>query len=317
MKKFIIVIAILVLALLLVSCSGKKKTTSSGFIGGSEGLSGALTIESASGDNKIFDGNSDPFKIDITLENKGEDDVAEGEVLVTLDRIPFNAFGISNPTKSNDIPLVGIKREGDSTTSASQVVVQYDAIYQSNEDADRNQDLAANFCYKYKTISRVSNLCLKNKVTGPTTGEACKVDETKTAENSGSPFQVNTFVERPSGEKKVSVFLEGQNVGTGTLYKREFLSQGRCVDVDSEKNKIYVKVELLDYLDQSKNMIKCSGINSNEGLVNVVQNKLQLWCEIDTNSITQQTAFETPIRVTFDYVYKDGVSTTLTIKNAI
>ena len=35
------------------------------------------------------------------------------------------------------------------------------------------------------------------------------------------------------------------------------------------------------------------------------------------NPTLQDNTFETPLRVTFDYVYKDSVSTSLTIKNSV
>lgn len=318
MKKLIIIITILILSLLLLSaCGTKKKTQTTGFIGGSEGINAEITIDSSSGGNKVYDGGVDLFKIDINLENKGEFTVEEGKILITLDGISFDAFSISEPTRTNELPLLGLRKEAGGVTEATQTVVQYDANYKPDAEADRNVDLAANFCYQYQTISRVSDLCLKKRVTGPSTNTVCSVDEEKTAENSASPFKVTTVSERPAGEQKVSVFLVAENIGQGILYKPEFLSKGQCISSEDDKNKMHVKVELSDFIQQSSSMVKCSGLNGNEGDVNVIQNKVQLSCEIDTASLTQESAFPTPLKVTFDYVYKDSVSTTLTVKSAI
>ena len=317
MKKSTIIIILLIVVLLLAGCKSKQKTSGAGFIGGKEGLKATLAIESTSGGNKVYDAGVDNFKIDLTLENSGEDDVDPNEVLVTLERINFDAFGIDNPTQSNTLPLPGKRKEASGVTAPSQTIVQYDAVYGPDDDADRNVELLANFCYEYETKARVSGLCLKNKVTGPSSGTACRIDEVKAVENSGSPFQVKTFTESPAGEKKVAVFLQAENAGKGIIYNKDYLSKGKCIDSDSDKNKVYVKVELLDFLDISSSMIKCSGLNNNEGLVTVIQNKLQLRCEIDTSLISQETAFETPLRATFNYVYKDSVSTTLNIKGSI
>src|SRR3989344_1422755 len=266
MNKKTIIISILIISLLLLSaCKTKAKTPSAGFIGGKLGLVGSLVIESTSGGNKVFDSGIDLFKIDLTLENKGEDDIAEGEVLVTLDGINFDAFQLTDPTQSNTLPLLGLKREAGGITNPSQIIIQYDANYEPDEDADRNVVLGANICYAYETISRVADLCLKNRVTGPSGVNAlCKIDETKQAENSGSPFQIKTFSERPAGEKKVNVYLEAENVGQGILYKDDYLAKGKCIESDADKNKVYAKVELLEYLDQSAAMIKCSGFTANE-----------------------------------------------------
>lgn len=314
-NKVIIITLILLSLFILVACKSTSKTSASGFIGGKEGLSASLGIESTAGNNKVFDAGVDPFKIDVTLQNRGEHEVAENDIVVTLDGINFNAFQIRDPTQRNTLPLPPLRREAGKVTSPSQIILQYDANYKPDEDADRTVNLAANVCYKYETTSRVKNLCLRKRITGPAGNATCKVDETKPAENSGAPFRIQTFSERPSGENKIAIWLEAKNEGKGTLYSKDFLSEGRCIDNEAQKNKIYVKVELTEF-PNSANIINCSGLNKNEGFVNVIQNKIQLSCNIDTTSF-QDTTFETPLRLTFNYVYKDSVSTTLTIKSSI
>ncbi len=312
-------IFIFVISLLLISLTGcdknKQKTPTTGFIGGNQGLISSITVESTSGNNKVFDSGVDPFKIQVKLENKGEDEVTENEALITLDGINFNAFQIADPTKRNTLPLAGLRREAGKTTTPSQTIVQYEATYKPDEDADRTISIAANTCYKYTTTSRVKNLCLRKRITGPTSSDKCKVDETKTAENSGAPFRIKTFSERPAGENKINVWIEAENEGKGTLYSKDFLSKGKCIDSEDDKNKVYVKVDLTEF-QNSAGLISCSGLTNNEGFVNVIQNKIQISCNIDTTSF-QDTTFETPIRIALDYVYKDSVSASLTIKSSI
>ena len=317
MKKPLIIISILLISLLfLAACKTKSKTPSTGFIGGENGVESQLTIRSTAGGNKVYDAGTDRFNIDILLENKGEDSVEAGEVLVTLEGVNLKAFDINNPTQSNTIPLFELRREGGSVTDPAQTIIEYNALYKTDEDSDVNANLIANYCYKYQTKVSVPNFCIKKKVTGPSAGIVCSVDEIKTAGNSGGPIEVVTFSERPAGENKISIFLEVENVGGGTVYKQDYLSQGKCIDSEADKNKVYVKVDLPDYEVQSSSMIKCSSMNANEGIVSVTQNKVQLSCTIDTSSVTQETAFETRLRATFDYVYKNSVSTVLTIKSS-
>lgn len=318
MRKTIIIAILLISVLFLAACKGQEKTTTSGFIGGKEGLKGTLVVESSSGGNKVFDRNNDLFRINLNLENKGEDSVEANEVLVSLSGVNLDAFQITTPTKSNSLPLLGRKREGGKVTDPTQTIVQYEANYKPVVEAETKANLVADFCYKYQTISRATDFCLKNKVLGPSgTNPVCKIDEAKKPESSGSPVQVKELTERPAGEHKVNVFLVAENIAKGTIYQQDYLSKGKCVDSDAEKNKVHVKVELTDYPDKSASMIKCSGLNGNEGTVNVIQNKLQLSCEVDTTTITQETPFKTTLRVNFDYVYKDAVSTTLTIAPSI
>ena len=105
------------------------------------------------------------------------------------------------------------------------------------------------------------------------------------------------------------------NNGKGILYSKDYLANGKCVDNDKEKNKVYAKVELTEF-QNSASFIKCSSMTNNEGQLNVIQNKVSLSCTIDTSSM-QDNAFETPLRVTFNYVYKDGITTQLKIKSVI
>ena len=302
--------------IILAACTGggSKKPSAAGFIGGKEGIVSKIGIESSSGSNTVLDSDLETFKIDLTLENKGEYTVKEGEALVTLDGINYNAFQIANPTKANEVPLEKLRKEAEKLSTSTQTIVQFDARYKPDEDADRTVDVAANVCYKYQTISRVKDMCLKNKVTGPAS-PICKLEETKVSENSGSPLQVTNFVQRPTGENKVSVFIEAVNNGKGTLYSREFLSRGKCVEDDADKNKVHARVELTEF-SNSASIVKCSSLDNNEGELNVIQNKITLSCSIDTSGM-QESAFETPLRVILDYVYKDGVSTQLKIKNTV
>ncbi len=319
MKKKLLIFLILLFSLLLLSAcnGGKKKTTGTGFIGGTEGIAAELAIESTSGGNRIFDTGVDPFRILVTLENRGEHDVIEGNAFITLSGISFEAFSIRDQTQRVEIPLLGLRKEGTGVTDPLQTIVIYDANYKPDAEADRPVDLVADYCYEYQTISRVADLCLKKRVTGPSPESICNIDGEKVAENSGSPVKVNKVIERPAGEQKVNVFLTAENVGPGTIYSPDFLAGGQCTSDEEKKNKIHVKVVLSDFESQSASAVICGGLESNEGEINVINNKVQLSCQIDTSFLAQETAFVTPLRATFSYVYKDSVSTTLTVKSSI
>ena len=135
MKKTIL-IAIILVSIFLVACTsgGTSKTTASGFIGGKEGLSTTLTIDSTSGGNKIFDNGVDPFKINVNLQNKGEHEVKESEVLITLDGVNFNAFQIRDPSQRSILPLSGLRKEAGKVTAPAQTIVEFDANYKPNEE---------------------------------------------------------------------------------------------------------------------------------------------------------------------------------------
>lgn len=309
-------ILVLSLVLILAACtSGSSKTSAGGFVGGKTGVSTSITVDSASGGNKVLDSGNENFRVLVNLQNQGEHTINENDIVVTLNGLSFDAFSISNPTQRNILSLPGIKIVGGKKTDASQIIIPYNANYKPKEDADRTVTLTGNVCYAYETISRVKNLCLRKQITSLGGAGACKVDETKLAENSGAPFQVSTFTESPAGENKINIYIKGTNGGKGAMYNKDYLSQGKCIDSQPDKDKVYVKVELTEFAN-SADLITCSGLVGNAGFVDVIQNSMQLSCSIDTSKLTQETSFETPLRLTFSYVYKDSASTTLTVKSS-
>ncbi len=316
MKRGNIFILILSLVLVLAACTGGgSKTTSGGFVGGKIGVSTTLTIDSTSGGNKVLDSGNENFRILVNLQNQGEHTIGENYVLVTLNGVNFDAFSIANPTQTNILPLPGIRLEAGKKTTPAQIIIPYNANYKTKEDADRTITLTGDVCYAYETVSRVKNLCLRKQITSLGGTGACKVEETKLAENSAAPLQLTTFSERPAGESKVSIYIKADNAGKGALYNKDYLAQGKCIESTQDKNKVFVIVELTEF-SNSAELITCSGLNGNAGFVDVIQNSLQLSCNIDTSKLTQETSFETPLRVTFNYVYKDSASTTINIKSS-
>ena len=138
MDKRVLIFVLLFSLLLISACTGgTKKTTSAGFVGGKDGIVSKIAVESSSGANSVLDNDLESFNIDITLENKGEYTVKEGEAMVTLDGINYNAFQLASPTKTNEVPLEKLRKEADKVTPASQTIIQFIAKYKPDEDADR------------------------------------------------------------------------------------------------------------------------------------------------------------------------------------
>lgn len=309
----ILIISSLILILVITGCgtSTNNKNSAVGFIGGTDGLVPKIEIISSQL-NQVLDNNVENFQIALTLQNKGETTVKAGDVLTTLSGIDLNAFQIKEKdgtSKSQD-QLEKLARDGTKTLPPSETVIAYDANYKYDEPADKTQEIGLNFCYKYETIASTDS-CLVKEVTKPSTESKCKVDEQKVMGNSGAPVSVTSLTERPSGKSTVTFTLQIENKGKGDVYSPEFFVKGKCIEDQETKNKFNVKVEFPD----GNPKIKCVKFNEgNEGQLSMIQNKALLTCTADTSGL-QETAFTKSLRVVLNYIYKDDISTKLTIRS--
>src|SRR3989344_2915144 len=247
-KKTISIIITLLSILLIVSgCnSNNNKTPDVGFIGGTDGLVPTLEIISSE-PNAVLDSNVEPFQISLNLKNKGEHTVAPSEVLTTLAGIDLNAFQIQekNGVSKNLDQLDKLRVEADNILPPSETVIVYESNYLYDEPADKVQDLAVNFCYKYQTLA-TADACLKKEVTKPSAESRCKLDEQKVVGNSGAPVAVTLLTERPAGKNQVTFTFQIENLGKGGVYSQDFLSKGLCSEDREFQNKFNIKLGFPD-----------------------------------------------------------------------
>lgn len=222
-KRIIIIMAILVIS--LAGCAEEEKPTTpkaSPYIGGSKGIIGEFGIMGVYNEQtkqeEIFEGES--FPIEITLKNKGEQDVAAGEAKVKLmginvedfDNIPDREKSNSNSIeKVSNYNKVGGEEIIDFTDGAE------DAIYNVPlSGSSYDISLFARVVYSYKTYSSVPKVCFKEDFADPS---VCKVEETKDVYSSGAPVQVKKAEEKRAGTAKIALEFTIENVGTGDVTK--------------------------------------------------------------------------------------------------
>ena len=310
-KKYIIFLSLLILIIAGCTSGKNNKVPDVGFIGGTEGLVPKLEIISSQ-PNEVLDNDVEPFQIALSLQNKGEHTVAANEVITTLAGIDLNAFQIieKDGVSKNLDQLEKLRKEGGNLIPASETAIVYEASYKYDEPTDKVQDLAVNFCYKYRTTA-TADACLKKEVTRPSTESLCKIDDKKVVGNSGAPVSVFLLTERPAGKNQLTFTIQVKNNGKGDVYAQDFLSKGKCIEDQPMKNKLNVKVEFPD----GNPVIKCGKLNDkNEGTISMIQNTASLSCTVDTSTL-QDSAFTKSLQVHLDYVYKDDVSTKLTIRS--
>ena len=97
------------------------------------------------------------------------------------------------------------------------------------------------------------------------------------------------------------------------MYLPTFLDTAQhCLDKADVKNKVEVSVSF----SNNKPAVVCPALqNSNKGTLQLIQNKAVLTCKIDTSK-EQETTFTRSPNIQVSYVYKDLVSTKVTVKNA-
>jgi|SRR3989344_2860622 len=319
MKKTFVIILLLAALLLIAGCGGSKtQVVKGGFIGGSNGVTAKITMEPS---NEILDNNIQPFRIVLNLENSGESRIDTNNLIATLDGIDLDAYQIQQKdgTSRNIAPLEKLRSESGKILPASQDLVIFEGQYKNDIPADKTEDLTVNFCYKYETVS-VGDSCLVKEPTLFVQNPKCKINEQKVVSNSGSPVKVTLMNQRPTGAHEISFDLHFENVGKGGVFSNDLLAKGKCSDPHTSditlKNKIAVKVEFPD----SNPTIKCNRFDDkNFGTLVLIgadkaNSKAVLSCRIDSSNL-QDTAFVRQLRVSTGFVYRDSVSTKVTIKS--
>lgn len=313
MKRGLIIVLLIGLIFLsgIKGCE-KKEVSREGYLGGIEGLD--ISFAEGEPPEKVLDANTDPFTITLLLKNKGESDISEKGIVVTLTGINKDAFQISDLTKRNDDAITKSGLEQGKTVTGGQDEITYDAEYRDDLPTDFIQTIGANVCYRY-TTGALAKVCLRKEASARARdNDVCVIYEDKDVSNSGAPMQVMTLSERPAGTNKARVIFEIENKGLGVPYTKDTFSGGACLESGNRDNEKRVNVKVTSDDDVSINCNKLDG--RSEGVLRLVEGKVILSCDIDTSRL-QESTFISPLEITLDYFYKDFVSQEITIENAV
>lgn len=315
MKKIFFIGIFLIAILFLTACEQKAATPATGFIGGKDGL--ILSFLTEDPPSKVYDDSTNPFRISLLLENKGEYDIQPNEVLATIDGIDYDSFSIANPTQKNPGTIERVKKDttGKLILGGKSVDISFDANYKSKVPASQPFSIGMNVCYTYKTDA-ITKACLRRDVTSRALAtDRCKIEEQKPVSSSGAPVQITSITQRPSGKNQLLFVVNVNNVGKGEVYEPSFISKPSCLSdpLSALQNKVRVKV----YFADNKPAVKCAKFgNGNEGTLTLVQGSQRVECLADTSGL-QATTYEKAISVQLDYVYKDYLSKSLIVDRSL
>lgn len=299
-NKKIILPLIITLSLLIAGCAQQQKQeTKSPFVGGSQGIVAKFepigVVEAGIG--TVFD--TEKFPVELTLKNKGEEDVPAGKAKIQLLGISVNDFtGIVGEKTS----AKNIEKTSTTTPEGGDEIIDFgDAKYTvpiSGTYYDIN--IFAKYTYSYKTYVNVPNVCFKGDVTSK---EICTIEEAKTVFFSGAPIQVKKATEKLAGAGIIAIEFEIENVGGG-----------RSTKPSEPFNQQYNQIKYVLTPSSETSKWECrSGGQVDEA--RLVGDKATVRCKL-LNPLEKSALYTKQIGLEISYDYESLVQQTVRIKKA-
>ena len=209
----------LIMVLILVGCNGEEEVKiTSVFMGGSQGI--VATFEpfgvQEEGVYSIYD--TEGFPIEINIKNKGEEDVAAGDLIIRLKGI--NLADFENIPNEMQINSKTIEKVSEFNTVGGEEIIDFtataDAQYKHKVTGFYRPDIFATVEYKYKTRAIVPRVCFKEDLSDES---VCTVKENKDVFVSGAPISVRSVKEDVAGRGVMILTFEIENAGGGKVTK--------------------------------------------------------------------------------------------------
>lgn len=306
MKKTILILLVIALAVFLVGCGPTEETTSTKFIGGTSGIVASF-VEGAPPE-LVHTGGEEPFTVTIRLENEGEEAIIKEDMVVQLKGFDPTDFGTTkedlfqNPPE--DIMKNEITPETGNIIASSPVFVDFDLNYEKDlTGAAHDFPIQADICYKYKTYA-TAELCIKENILDTTDTEVCEVIGGKVVSNSGSPVHVENVEESTQGANAIAFTFLVKKIGAGELF-----SPGTsCLDERANEDRVYVEVET-----GMAGELTCSTLSDgSEGYVKLIDGQKTIRC-VQTLPESEKSDKVKIANIHLSYDYQDMISTTLKV----
>lgn len=307
MKKILILV---ILSFVIAGCttSGNAPSKTAPFIGGTTGIS--ISYAEGNPPAEVYDGKSYPFDVVVLLENKGEFTVPTADALITLSGILPAEFGVTEANLAKhppeDIRASEKNSEGSIIPGAPVYVEFTDLNYQGELSGNQIFPIRADVCYKYQTKA-VAHLCILRNNVDLTRETVCKVDETKTVSNSGSPIQVISLIESPRAEKKIGFTFTIAHRGTGDIFK-----QSTQCSKSSKTDEDKVWIEVKSGIGSGLTCTSLSDGTSTTGYARLYAGEMTVTC---TQEVTTTSDYETPVDITVTYDYEEDKSGQILVKH--
>lgn len=220
MRKIILSLFLLS-CLFLAGCGGggeETSTVASVFTGGSQGVVASFEPFGVQEEGVYAVYDTESFPVELTVKNKGEEDIAPGDLIIRIKGINLADFeNIPAEMKSNSKTIEKVsefnKEGGEELIDFTPVA---DAKYKHQVTGYYQPDLFATVEYKYKTRVIVPKVCFKEDLTDTS---VCTVQESKEVFVSGAPVLVQSVSEDAAGRGVMVLTFEIENAGGGKVTK--------------------------------------------------------------------------------------------------
>lgn len=299
MKKYISVFLIMAV-LALAGCEGgdQQDTTNSPYKGGVQGIVATFESFGVVEENIPTIYEDETFPIEITLKNKGEQDVEVGEADITLKGISTADFSGIVSEKSNANKLEGISEFN--AFGGEETVDFGDAKYNIDlKTSYYDVTVFASYKYPYKTHVAIPKVCFKEDLSDKS---VCNVEEQKQVFSSGAPIQVKVARETRAGAGLIAIEYDVENVGGGDVTKPG-------AEFDSRYGQITFSIDETSNPDQWE--CKAAGQDNEARLVD---GKATIRCKLK-NPLESKDLYTKQIDLTINYDYRDLIQQSVRIKS--
>jgi hypothetical protein len=305
-----IILALMAIIILLVGCEGGDTAgpTSKAFIGGTDSIEFNFMEETPP--REVYDSGEQPFEVTLNLENKGEYDVALGDITVKLTGFYPGDFSSPVVEKNPEEDLSKSYVDPDGEVERGTITyVNFEGFNFAGSLVGNNEyTIRADVCYKYGTKAQ-ADLCVLDDLTPlDPQGEVCMVNEGKPVASSSAPVQVENFKEEVAGTRKVKFTFDIVHRKSGLVSKLD----SSCNNDLTIKNKVWVEVETGDL----STGLSCSGLNegtSTTGYVTIFGGKRKVTCMQDISDLSGD--FEKKVNIELKYDYKENKEQDILVKH--
>ncbi len=302
-KKYLFMI--LAVVIFVIGCEGEQIVVDVGespYIGGNKGLVAEFLqmgiYNEESNMEEIFE--SETFPIEVVLKNKGEEDVIEEKVIVTLMGINLDDFENVDAELTNE--EIVIEKVSDLNEEGGEITIDFtSAVDDANytiplTGSSYDVSVFARVVYEYTTHAAVPKVCYKRDFSDKT---VCTVDEIKDVYSSGAPIQVISAEEKKAGTAKIGIEFKIENVGSG--------------EVAMPGGEFDARYDMLSFSVSDPELWECkAGGRVNEARLDK-DGKATIICRIKT-AITEEVPFTKQLDLTLNYDYREIIHKQVRVK---
>ena len=298
--SYLAIVAILGI-LLVAGCEdtgSKDAGIGSPYIGGTQGITAnfeSFGIVDA-GLPTIYE--DETFPVEITLRNKGEENIDAGDVTIRIRGISEQDYdGLSFEESNAD----NIEKVSTTNTAGGEETIDMgDAKYSHNIiTAFYDATVYAEYQYPYATHVAIPQVCFKEDLQDTT---VCNVEESKQHFSSGAPIKVTAAAEKRAGAGIIAIEYTVENLGGGdvTAPDKEF---------DSRHGQIAFS------LDENSNPSdwECK-LGGEENGGRLIDGKGTIRCKLNS-PMEENTLYTKQIDLTISYIYRDLIQQKVRINN--